>query len=252
MTNLETIQKECKYGIPAADQILFNRFYTVGYSYFLRQPKWTMQIIDPDVVDEFPDKHVERADNFRPDYRIPTMFRADLIDFKGSGYDRGHLVASADQRDIEVQNSETFLLTNMAPQVPGLNRYIWRDLEAKVRELDMQDNVYETYVVSGPIIYLGEKTKFIGINVNEEHDNHKNVDVTIPVPHAFFKSIMIENNRGRFYMWNFIIKNEKQVDPLEKFQVTTKKVELLAGITLWDNLKGDYIDDEKSRIRKMW
>ena len=45
---------------------------------------------------------VERADNFRPDYRVPEKFRADLVDYEGSGYDRGHLISSADQRGIEI------------------------------------------------------------------------------------------------------------------------------------------------------
>ena len=55
---------------------------------------------------------IERADNFRPDYRIPEIFRTDLVDYKNSGYDRGHLVASANQSEADTQNSETFLLSN--------------------------------------------------------------------------------------------------------------------------------------------
>lgn len=48
---------------------------------------------------------------------IPEMFRADLVDYKDSGYDRGHLVASANQRETALQNSETFLLSNALQRV---------------------------------------------------------------------------------------------------------------------------------------
>ena len=67
---------------------------------------------------------VERSENFRPDYRISEMFRADLEDYKGSQHDRGHLVASANRPIVALKNSETFLLSNMSPQNPGFNQGI--------------------------------------------------------------------------------------------------------------------------------
>ncbi|WP_421765347.1 DNA/RNA non-specific endonuclease [Ekhidna sp.] len=255
MSDYATIQKECKFGIPAADQIVFNRYYTVGYSYFLRQPKWVLEIVDPLKIHEFEEEHVERQDTFRPDFRIPMRFRADLIDFKKSGYDRGHLVPNADQSQLGVQNSETFLLTNMTPQTGGLNRYKWRYLEEAVRKLDMQPHIHETYVMTGPIIDLSKPTKFIGVDRDrkkELKEEYNDVDVTIPVPHKFFKSILIENDKGKHYMWNFIMENKKEEKALKEYQVTTKKVELLAGIKLWPNLMGDWIEWEKTNIRNFW
>jgi len=106
---------------------MFNRHYVLGYSYYFRQAKWVLEIIDPD------NPGLERSDSFRPDYRIPEMLRADLADFSGSGYDRGHLVASANQRETELQNSETILLSNMSPQKAQFNRNIWRKLETEIR-----------------------------------------------------------------------------------------------------------------------
>ena len=120
MLDLPSLRRETRYGVPAADQLLFNRYYVLGYSYYFRQAKWALEIIDNDK------SNVERADNFRPDYRTPEMFRADLADYQGSEYDRGHLVASANQIETGIQNSETFLLSNMSPQEPSFNRQIWK------------------------------------------------------------------------------------------------------------------------------
>lgn len=114
---------EMRYGSPAADQILMNRFYTVGYSYYFRQAKWALEIVDTDKKDM---DEVGGLNNFRPDFRIPKRFRADLSDYTGSGYDRGHLVASANLNDENIQNNETFLLSNMSPQTPSFNRQKWR------------------------------------------------------------------------------------------------------------------------------
>ncbi|MFT4996609.1 MAG: endonuclease G, partial [Flavobacteriales bacterium] len=40
MQHHENLKKESRYGLPAADQILFNRHYVLGYSYYFRQAKW--------------------------------------------------------------------------------------------------------------------------------------------------------------------------------------------------------------------
>ena len=156
MVDIPSLRRETRYGMPAADQILFNRYYLLGYSYYFRQAKWALEIVDSDTAD------VERADNFRPDYRVPEMFRADLVDYQHSGYDRGHLVASDNQRETKIQNSETFLLSNMSPQESRFNRVIWKKLEKAVRMLDSKDDIYETYVICGPIFDFDTPVEIIG------------------------------------------------------------------------------------------
>ena len=236
--DLTNSRREIRYGIPAADQIVFNRHYVLGYSYYFRQAKWALEIVDPDNLG------LDRSDNFRPDYRIPEHFRADLVDYVHSGYDRGHLVASANQRETELQNSETFLLSNMSPQKPQFNRDIWGDLEAEIRNLDAKAKMLETYVICGPIFYFNQPIECIGAN-----DSNK---VTIPVPHAYFKSVLTENNTGALHMWSFLLPNEESNQSLETFLVPTKLVEKLAGINLWEKLVGRKMDREKSRVRRMW
>lgn len=235
---------QTRYGMPAADQILINRHYVVGYSYYFRQAKWALEIVDPDHLD------VERSDSFRPDYRIPSMFRADLVDYEGSGFDRGHLVASANQRETELQNSETFLLSNMSPQAPQFNRGIWKDLESEVRRLNGQTKrngekkILETYVICGPVFYFDKPVQSIGAGDDNE--------VSIPIPNAYFKSILAENDRGTLNMWSFLLPNEPSDEPLESFRVSTTKIEQYTGIQLWDRLQGVKIEREKKRVRSMW
>jgi len=236
--NLPNLRRETRYGMPAADQIMFNRYYVLGYSYYFRQAKWALEIVDPD------NPGLDRLDNFRPDYRIPEMFRADLVDYTGSGYDRGHLVASANQRETELQNSETFLLSNMSPQRSQFNRGIWRELETAVRNLDAKSKILETYVICGPIFYFDQPVETIGADDSNE--------VTIPVPQAYFKSVLTENNKGALHMWSFVLPNEDSDQSLDTFLVPTTLVKKLAGIKLWERLVGKKIDKEKSKVRKIW
>jgi len=236
--DIPSLRRETRYGMPAADQIIFNRFYVLGYSYYFRQAKWALEIVNPD------NPSLERLDNFRPDYRIPEMFRADLVDYTGSGYDRGHLIASADKRETELQNSETFLLSNMSPQKPEFNRNIWGELESRVRELNAKPEIFETYVICGPIFDFDKPVQSIGTE-----DNNL---VTIPIPHAYFKSVLVETSKGDLRMWSFVLPNEKATKPLDKYLVKTTHVERFAGIKLWERLVGRKIESEKGKVRKIW
>jgi endonuclease G len=238
MLDLPSLKPQTRYGMPAADQILFNRHYIIGYSYYFRQAKWALEIVAPAKTP------VERADNFRSDYRIPQMFRADKSDYVNSKFDRGHLVPSANHREEDLENSETFLLSNMSPQHPDLNRKIWKELEKAVRQLNGKEEIYETYVLSGPIFDFNTPVKTIG-----SEDNN---GVTLPVPHSYFKSILTEDKNGTLDMWSFIIRNEETDKDLKDFLVPTTQVENYSGLLIWERLVGDKIEKEKNKIRKMW
>ncbi|MEG4584681.1 DNA/RNA non-specific endonuclease, partial [Microcoleus sp. MOSTC5] len=92
----------------------------------------------------------DRQDNFRPDEALPdSWYKVRPTDYSGSGYDRGHITPSADRTRNKPDNSSTFLMTNMMPQVPELNRGVWGDLEEYCRELVAQGK--ELYIIAGPV-----------------------------------------------------------------------------------------------------
>jgi len=87
-------------------------------------------------------------DNFRPDDALPAAwYKVRPNDYTGSGYDRVHIAPSADRTRNEADNSATFLMSNMMPQVPELNRGVWGDLEEYCRELVEQGK--ELYISGG-------------------------------------------------------------------------------------------------------
>lgn len=72
--------------------------------------------------------------DFRPDPRLPEWYdRIGYYDYSGSGYDRGHLVPSADRFASERLNEETFMMSNIVPQTGALNQYPWNEFEMYVR-----------------------------------------------------------------------------------------------------------------------
>jgi len=213
------IQRELRYGAPVCDQVLVGRYFSIGYSWYFRQAKWCLEIINPNAHFEW---EVSRSDNFRADIRIPRRFRAGLKAYKRSGYDRGHLVGSANQDEREIQNSETFLLSNMSPQKPELNRHMWRNLELAIRQLNASKNILETYVLTAPVFYFDRKIETIG-------DDNDKYGIDVPIPHAFLKSVLAEDNRGRLKLWTFKMDNKNLSGELEDYLVVSYDAEQLVG-----------------------
>lgn len=239
------IQRELRYGAPPCDEILIGRYFTIGYSYFFKQAKWTLEIINrDDTLIYNHDYDGNRLDNFRPDLRISSRFGASKETYVGSGYDRGHLVASANSNNTEIYNSETFLLSNVSPQLDSFNRGMWKDLEIAIRELNDKKDVLETYVLTCPLFYFRKKIETI------QADEPKATE--IPVPHGFIKSVLAEKSNGKIHIWTFRMDNKKLKGKLKDYLITTYKAERLIGGRFWGRLSGSALHQSKSVKPKMW
>jgi len=117
--------------------------YALAYHRDRGTPVWTSWHLDPSWLGSTP-----RQDDFRADTALPSgWYRVLGTDYSGSGYDRGHMTPSADRTKTVADNSSTFLMTNMIPQLPANNQGPWASLETYCRTLVSAGN--ELYVVSG-------------------------------------------------------------------------------------------------------
>lgn len=120
-------------------------------------------------------KKTPRTDDFRADKRIsdsPTP-----ADYTNTGYDRGHMAAAANADD-PIEMSETFLMTNMTPQLPNVNRVIWKNVEERTRTLPF------SYIITGAT--YPKAPKLIGKN-------------KVPVPHALYKIVYFPDGKNAVY-----------------------------------------------------
>jgi len=87
---------------------------------------------------------------FKEDESLPIPFRATLQNYFRSGYDRGHMVPAADAKISQEAMDETFLLSNIAPQVgAGFNRHYWAYVENWCRRLT--SSFSDVYIFTIPL-----------------------------------------------------------------------------------------------------
>lgn len=127
--------------------------YALLHSGLTLTPLWSAEHLTRDRVEGA--RSLMRANTFHPDPNLPEGGRAEIADYSGSGFDRGHMAPSGDMDTPEAMD-ESFSLANMVPQNPDLNRDLWERIERATRDLAMREG--EIYVVTGPI-FQGRRLK---------------------------------------------------------------------------------------------
>ena len=254
-------QEALKFGMPDTGHIIDYGRHVISYDGRLRSARWVAEKL----TEESLKKNVKRKDSFRPDRRIPSEFRAELSDYRRSGFDRGHLAPSGNHLLSREVNSATFFLTNMSPQVgSGFNRGYWKRLEESIRERAKREAVRELYVFTGPLFMpdnaprQGRETGVLddGDDESDEDSHAEPLRVTyryiggnhIPVPTHYFKAILVvpSDSGHSVKLYTFILPN-RAIDSdtdLKTFARSVDYLEHWAGFDLWSELE-DEVEDFK-------
>jgi endonuclease G len=125
--------------------LMVKPYYALSYNSAKGIPNWvSWQVTSADLGDA-PRKQV-----FDPDTALPDGFSViTQRDYNGSGFDRGHMCPHSDRAANQEMSFATFVMSNIIPQAPNVNRKAWEQLESYCRELVSQEHDH-LYIVSGP------------------------------------------------------------------------------------------------------
>src|SRR5262249_30181204 len=189
-----------------------------------------------------------RQDDFRNDTTLPAGWYQVLgTDYSGSGFDRGHMCPSADRTASVLDNSATFLMTNMVPQAPDNNQGPWAAFENCLRTVVGQGN--ELYIVSGGsgtggIGSNGAASVIANGNVNVPEKTWK-VALVLPVGDDDVNRVSTSTRTIAVIMPNTQgIRN----DAWQRYLATVDQVEALSGYTFYSNVSASIRDVIDARL----
>lgn len=210
-------------------ELVAHNYYSLLYSEAHEQAYWVKYLLSKDMLDN---PMVKRKDNFRSDPNVSTG-SAELVDYVGSGFDRGHLCPAKDMESSSVGMSESFFMSNMSPQHPSLNRGRWKQLESQVRKWSIEKD--SLIIFCGGV--MDSIIEFIGPN-------------EVAVPKYYYKTIYsVKENKGIA----FIMPNQKCALSLMQYAVSIDSVEKLTHIDFYDEYSLELQEEfEAEIILKSW
>lgn len=211
-------------GIQAFTRVLRNDGYLVGWSDFRVGALWASYRLQ-----ERGDVDIGPRPDFSADWR--TLWPVDTTSYRGSGYDRGHLAPNYAMavNGGEAAQRDSFLMSNMLPQSPKLNRQLWQRLEAVVMD-HFLPHFGQLQVITGPIYapmdwLSGESWMHLALNRIG----------FIEIPESFYKIIVVPGDTPLAVA--FIMPQDVEGDePLNQYLVSIDEVEQRTGLNFLPSL----------------
>jgi endonuclease G len=148
----------------------------------------------------------KRTDRFQRDESVSDG--ALPADYTGTGYDRGHMAPNNDMIYDPVIEEESFIMTNIVPQKPTLNRGIWKELETHARE--------KSYAVGNLTIITGVIYR----------PNNARLKGRVLIPDGFYKILV--DHKAKTTETYIMYQNDK-TGPISSYLSTRKEVQRLTG-----------------------
>ncbi len=220
---IEDCKEFSRLGIPGKQgELLCRKGFLIAHSPEHKTPLWVIEYLTAEKANG----NLPRYDKFQPDPDLKEGTRAEISDYRGSGYDRGHMAPAADMKWDQQAMVQCFYLSNMIPQVgKGMNQGIWKDLEEYVRTWALDRGAL--YIFTGPI-YEGGINRTIGKN-------------KVAVPSHVYK-IVYDPFKAEAIA--FIMPNEKlDTADIPTYIVTIREVESKTGL--------DFLSDMDKQVQEV-
>jgi len=200
-----------------------HKYYTLSYNEDHEQANWVHYRLNP----TFLNGTTPRINSFKVDPSVSTK-SADLSDYKGSGYDRGHLAPAGDMKYSRESMIESFFMSNMSPQDPSFNRGIWRRLEETIIKWGKS---FQIFITTAGVL-SNESLGSIGEN-------------KVTIPSMYYKVIYSPEKKS---MIGFLLSNRGSSSELKSFVVSIDSIESITGIDFFRGLPDEIENELESKV----
>lgn len=193
----------------------------------------------------------DRIECFRRDVRLVMKQAANPADYNEPIYDQGHMASDRDLRDSQIEQLNSYVMSNIAPQHCRFNRGIWLSLEHLGR---IWAKKYKTvYVTSGPLF---------DFNLRDSRDKDKSAarvgsrsqKARVAVPSHYYK-VFLRKRGKRWAIITFLLEHHngprgvgwKEIKPkLENAVMPLKEIEDRSEITFHPDLDRTLLDESQN------
>jgi len=249
----------CPFGMP----IRKGELVATATTHLVCRDGYVLEHHDVDRIPLWVSEHVTSAEvggdvrrdrePFAADPLLPQIARAELSDYRNSGYDRGHMAPAGNQNSDVRLKEETFFLSNMCPQIGiGFNRAIWSDLEEKTRQWTQNaaDNG-EIWIITGPVFYDPKEEDPATADGLIEYDVIGANEVAVP---THFYKIVVGKTGGTLRATAFVLENRKHPrgEDLAQFVKPIDWIEFQTGLDFLPQLEDSQEEGLERVPGTMW
>lgn len=217
--------------------------YSLEYDTKTYNPRW--------VAFTFDDRNskvlnIDRSNNWHSDKDLPEKYDSSEL-YKNSGYDRGHLVASHDREASFEANEDTFVYSNVSPQLHSFNAGMWKRLEDKVQSWGRNSKMRD-------IIYVVK-----GASLDSDKIEAKKIKNKMAIPKYFYMALIAKKN-DEYHGIAFLAEHKEYPKSvkIKDLAISIDELENFIGFDLFPNFD-DNIESiveselpDSSSARKYW
>lgn len=228
-----------KFGYPGGHgRLLLKHYYVIMHNDSLRIPEWVAYHLTRENMRG----QAPRSNDFRPDPEVPIGKRAELVDYRRSGYHRGHMAPAGDFKTDIVAMSETFYLSNIAPQRAEFNQGPWQKLVNQIRLLALRHG--SIWIFTGTLFLDSagqntDRTIYIGPN-------------RVAVPTHFYKVVLCQHPDSSREIFAFLMQNRALQGEPKDYMVSVRDLERLTRLDFFSQLPQEEEDSMETTVNRNW
>lgn len=210
-----------KWGLPQTPSVAYSDLY-IEFDGRFGVPRFVLECLTENNLKS----NVERTStSFHTNLNMGQEFQISPKFYEASDFDKGHMAPVVNHQNSQSSLLSVFSMANVAPQLPHLNRGVWRALENKVRELVQPDTI--VWVVSGPLWLADSEghTEFQWLGSKKE--------ARVAVPTHFFKTYLKQTQGNLLSCGAWVVSNTQEV---KEEVVSVDALEILTGLDLWSGI----------------